>query len=193
MKSKKGEMTANEIASTILAVVILLGLTVVLVMLYKSYNEGERTSADKLLNIIVERVEDAEEGEVEGFTIRGLKDWYLVGWNKKDGADIKPDKCFLESCICICKDLPVSGNLKEQNAKVCNDNGICKNLKEDEVIINNIEKYTNTEISLSRIDFGKGLHKLTVSKEAKRVEITETETIGEYRYDGPQGPIPIGG
>src|SRR3989344_310822 len=123
MINKRGD-EGNLLKETLEIILFVVGTAILIFAIWKVWDlvaNQERVNADKLVDDIVRRANDAKEGEIEGFTIKGLKDWYLVGWSKEEPGDKKPDKCFLGSCICICK-----GNRK--NPKENCEEGICKEL-----------------------------------------------------------------
>lgn len=127
MINKKGD-EGNLLKETLEIILFVVGTAILIFAIWKVWDfvaNQERVNADKLVEDIVRRANDAKEEEIEGFTIKGLKGWYLIGWSKEEPIDKKPDKCFFKSCICIC---PFG---KKTAKDACQDEGICKELNFD--------------------------------------------------------------
>jgi len=125
MINKRGD-EGNLLKETLEIILFVVGTAILIFAIWKVWDlvaNQERVNADKLVDDIVRRANDAKEGEIEGFTIKGLKDWYLVGWSKNEIGRL--DKCFFKSCICIC---PFG---KKTIKETCQDEGICKELNFD--------------------------------------------------------------
>lgn len=106
--NRRGEDDEKLLANTtgiILAVIILLLLIVGLyegIKTATSDNEFENahevfTALDTTLNALNDKV--SINYTLQGYASRS--DWYLTAWNQ--GVPGRPDQCFLENCICICR------------------------------------------------------------------------------------------
>ncbi|MCH7567872.1 MAG: hypothetical protein IIA87_00450 [Nanoarchaeota archaeon] len=123
---KKGILIKNVMA-LVIAVIGLLILSVVVVRLYQINVNQEQENARKTIDNIMGKIVLLEDGEIGRFAIQGFKgskNWYLVGWDKR--FEDRPDKCFLDNCICICK-----GN----TPTACQSTGFCRNVKNEEVFV----------------------------------------------------------
>ena len=138
MRDKRGDFTVNEVLGLIIAAI---GIGIVIFGAYKLYEvtiNQESDNAKALLNSLEGKINSLNNNELGRFQMRGVKEWFLVGWGKNDAGRI--DKCFFESCICICK-----GNefdLKDS----CQLNGFCKNVNSDIVSVFEFEKIIGKEV-----------------------------------------------
>ena len=144
--NKKGDLT-NETLSIIVAVI---GVSLLLFGVWKLYGalaNSERENAKNVLNALEDKInaiQDGEEGKIllQGF--KGAENWYLVGWSKDEKG--KPEKCFFDSCICVCKDTDDYLNLRDGGKSVdssefsytplnedCQEEGICKMIEIDSI------------------------------------------------------------
>src|SRR3989344_8102892 len=118
---KKGDFLMNNFLSFFIAVVcVVLFAFFIGNAIYQARASDELTNAKKTIELIEAKINALDEGQKSELTIQGFagaESWYLVGWNKEDSSDIKPEKCFFNSCICIC-----NGASKD----VCQKKGICK-------------------------------------------------------------------
>ena len=143
IKNKKAEekvLTPNFIT----LVIGVLGLVLVFggaYLIYKNVmSNPEVENAKNTLNTIIEKIEIMKEGKGK-FTIQGFEGsekWFLMSWNENDLTDTKPEKCFLESCLCICKPI---GNLLAENynwKENCGttNQGFCIEIKNKDILIN---------------------------------------------------------
>ena len=103
------------------------GLLLVLVLVVKLFSVYSQHQAYELarttLTSIVEKSLLLSEGQEGTFPVRGPKGWYLMGWGTDVPPSQRPDRCYLESCLCICK----GGGIGK---KECQDlsTGICIDL-----------------------------------------------------------------
>ena len=127
----------NEILGLIIAAI---GIFIVLAGAYKLYEvtiNQESENAKAILNSLEGKINNLNSNEVGRFSIRGVKDWFLVGFSKNDASRI--DKC-LESCICICK-----GDKNDLKTS-CQENGFCRDLKFERVSVFEFAKIMGKEI-----------------------------------------------
>lgn len=98
--SRRGIIMGNTLG----LLVALLGLLVILgaigTIVYNLYF-ADAAKAKKALDIVMDKIDYLKEGESAKFPLRGVDGWMFVGWNKDDL--IRPDKCFLSNCVCVCK------------------------------------------------------------------------------------------
>ncbi len=130
-KAEEGDL----LKETLGIILFVIGAGILIFAVWKVWDiavNQERESAEELVDNIVKRTERINDREVGGFNIEGLEKWFLVGWSKNEAG--RTDKCFFNSCICICK-----GN-KRDARKVCQDGGICKELEFEEVKLYDFNK-----------------------------------------------------
>ncbi len=149
---KKGDLT-NQALSVLIAVIGILLITYGIYKLYDVVRNNENKNAQKNIDTLNEKIKFLEDGKSGVFTIQGFKnsrEWYITGWTGGTG----PDKCFLSSCLCICKGNPIenkerffhdpeTGGIniyneflnKEKMADYCQNNGYCRDLDFERVEI----------------------------------------------------------
>ncbi len=138
MKDKKGIFTISEILGLIIAAI---GIAIVAYAAYKLYAVSvnqESENAKNLLNVIERKIDNLNNNEVGRFQIRGIKDWFLVGWGEDDIGRI--DKCFFKSCICICK----GDRTDLENS--CQENGFCRNFNFGKIGVFEFKKIIGKDI-----------------------------------------------
>jgi len=144
----------------------------------------------KTLDNIIGKIELLQDGENNTFIIQGFtgsKDWYLVGWSKEEEIrQGKPEKCFFESCVCICKgerrDI-LGGN--KFNGNACQNEGFCEFFDDRDVSVFSYynalthalgyDEGINTGATVSCIELGSNLIDVFVSKNQDKVEISYTD------------------
>jgi hypothetical protein len=72
---------------------------------------------------LTKKIENLKDGWEDNFPIIGVNGWVLAGWSKEFISESRPDKCFYNSCLCVCKD----------GLGSCQDNGLCREIGEDVV------------------------------------------------------------
>lgn len=128
---RKGDLTQNVLSLIIAA----LGIALLVFAAYKLYRanvENEEENATKLLDSLDEKIKNLKDGEIGRFPIRGVNGWYLTGWGKDEQG--RPDKCFFNSCVCVCKG---SGKVGPNDLRKdeCQNKGICKKAEKDKIIV----------------------------------------------------------
>lgn len=142
--NKKGDSLPPEALGVIVA---FLGLILIGIAGYKLLNaslDQESENAKRLLENINGKIENLKEDEIGRFTFRGIEGWQLTAWSKSDAN--RPDKCFFESCICICK----SDNNLDRKEECQSKNGFCKNIDIENSFSGNFVNYKNDLISIER-------------------------------------------
>lgn len=120
MRNKRGDLLKNVLA-LIIAVVGISLIIFAAVKLYSVNIEQDSENAKKLLSAIEGKIKNLKDGEIGRFPIRGIEEWILVGWDKDDIG--RPDKCFFDSCICVCK-----GNGEDAKDSCQGKDGFCKKI-----------------------------------------------------------------
>ena len=133
--SKKGNFR-DDVLYVIISVIGLIFLVYAGVRLYNLSVDQEAKVARERLDVLVEKIENiGERGtiDLQGVGSKESPTWFLVGWNKLEGFNEgKPDRCFGDSCICICnfgKGL-LDGTISERKdfGPICKEKGFCRKL-----------------------------------------------------------------
>ena len=128
----------NNLLGLIIAAI---GIGIIIFGAYKLYAVSvnqESENAKNLLDIIEGKINNLNNNEVGKFQLRGVKDWFLVGWGEKDSGRI--DKCFFESCVCICKG--DRSDLKNS----CQENGFCRGVEFEKVGVFEFKKVIGKDV-----------------------------------------------
>ncbi len=132
---RKGDLT-NQALSVIIAVIGILLIAYGIYKLYDVVRNNDNKNAQKTIDVLNEKISFLEEGNSGIFTIQGFKkskEWYITGWTGGTG----PDKCFLSSCLCICKGNPIE--TKKEHPRIDPETGQDMNIY-DEILVLNEEK-----------------------------------------------------
>lgn len=122
MKGKRGLLEdTTSIVISVLAILILIGVGVAI---YRYAASGESETAKKSIDVVEARIQELRDGETGRFPMKGPTGWNLMGWSKNQEG--RPDKCYFESCICICK---------KSNSESCQSSGFCRNVDKENVRI----------------------------------------------------------
>jgi hypothetical protein len=135
---RKG-MTIKNFLSLILGVLGILGILLIVVPLFGLFDSNEEENAQAFLDDLILKIKGLEEGEKAKFTVQGFdsdKGWVLTGWGKN--VDNRPEKCFFESCLCVC---PGGNDLKTS----CQDKGFCEEVDKEELRVGNKETIVVSE------------------------------------------------
>ncbi|MBI2451659.1 hypothetical protein HYV50_01110 [Candidatus Pacearchaeota archaeon] len=132
MKSKKANLS-NLVGAIIAIVGLSLFFFVAIPRLYGTITSDKETeSAKSLANVVEAKIKAFLESDftAANITVQGFNEnWYLAGWGKND-LD-RPEKCYFDSCICICKSESPSNTLKDS----CQKNGICRKIEIEKISI----------------------------------------------------------
>ncbi|MBI2632235.1 hypothetical protein HYW75_04480 [Candidatus Pacearchaeota archaeon] len=172
----------RDTTSLVVAIIGILLLLFAVYQLYKVFVEQDSEVAKRTINIIEAKINLLEEGQTGKFPIKGPwnknRKWYLVGWGKENTE--RPDKCYFDSCICIC-----DGYLKES----CQGrNGFCrkvdvKNINVEKTLIfnsgpgpnvgggGNVPARPEQREEVSAIEFPANLIELQIKKNKDSLEI----------------------
>ena len=179
---RKGDLT-NQALSVIIAVIGILLIAYGIFKLYDAVRNNENKNAQKTIDLLNEKIKFLEEEKSGVFTIQGFKnskEWYITGWTGGTG----PDKCFLSSCLCICKGYPFETEVdhpridpetrrdlniydeilsQEKMQDFCQNNGYCRNIEFDRVEIKD---------SIVKLSEGLALLNATNTKEGSESKLT---------------------
>lgn len=150
-RGEEGNFLSQNFVSLVIAVIGLVLVFFAASRLYAAYVNNEAENAKNFLNVIEAKIGNLKDGEVGRYSIRAVKNWYLLGWNKNEGG--RPDKCFFESCVCICpKDY-------KNPAGSCDKAGFCRDLKEfDSIRVLNFNKVKNKQTIVNEEDIIKDVN-----------------------------------
>lgn len=124
LKNKKGMLLASETLKIIVAVISIGFLVYLLAAIY--FNSGDTKDLEQAegnmerIKLILDRFDEFDfEGEaVTEITPSGWKIFAFVE------AEIKPNSCSGENCLCICEDTLVDS--WDRQIKKCDDVGVCE-------------------------------------------------------------------
>ncbi len=176
---KYGEITVENVLTLILAVVGIGLLVFAAVRLWQINVNADSENAKKILDGIEGKINTLEEGQTGRFTVRGIEGWFLTGWGKNDDSI---DKCFFNSCICICEG---NGNREVD----CKEKGFCRDVSIEKVEVSSLVPsavysgvatagYVNPSEELVKaniIKLPKNLIEIKVKKEKDILKITTIE------------------
>lgn len=119
---RRGQASSFFGSKFVSIVLSIIGLVIIVSFIYfplKYFfiNPGDE-DAEKLLEEVVGKINALEVGESNEFLFRGTDGWYLTGWNREDAG--RPDKCFLNNCLCIC--------YNSADSESCQNNGFCRDI-----------------------------------------------------------------
>lgn len=160
MINRKGDLLNNAL-SIIIAVIGIMIIFMGAYKIYQVYVNQDREAARNVADVLEAKINAIGEGENTTALVRGVKNWFIIGWSKDD--ENRPDKCYFDSCICVCttgKDVlsleegwpeqadkedgdafsdRVDEKLKEVKkslAKACQgNNGFCRKLGRDKIYV----------------------------------------------------------
>jgi hypothetical protein len=144
MTSRKASILPENTLAVLIAVIGLALIFTAAWTLYKSVmQDNEVESAQNLVNLVQAKALALENNEKTTFVIQGIPNkkepWYLTGWGKTDSVQIKPEKCFFDSCICVCK-----GANPNNRKDDCQNQGFCRKIEKNSVRVS-----TEPEFSLA--------------------------------------------
>ncbi|PIN92999.1 hypothetical protein COU54_04575 [Candidatus Pacearchaeota archaeon CG10_big_fil_rev_8_21_14_0_10_31_24] len=132
MINKKG-LLLNTVLRILLAVIVLAGFIYVGGKLYGAVTSGEEDNAQSTIVQVSSKIDalislDVKESKfsVQRPCKENNCDWIIQGWSVSDGS--RPDRCYAESCICICKGV---GAEYCQNTRT----GFCRSVDRDNVVV----------------------------------------------------------
>src|SRR3989344_2229842 len=131
MKSKRADLREHTV-QVFVAVFILVIIFGFAVNFYFSYSQNkEKESAKSIINVLEERIKSMPENSAVNKTIQGVngENWVLTSFDFSNPN--RPDACFEQPCIHICK--AVSSSIEED----CKNNGVFRRLNYDEIEIIN--------------------------------------------------------
>jgi hypothetical protein len=192
----------------------ILGLTIALIcivafiMFYTRLtsfgNNPESENAKNVLDTILARANALENGQSNSFAIRGLDGWFLAGWSKDVSPKEKPQKCLLESCVCICQGKFIEVSQKdgvflvekhsnEEVVSKCQEAGFCRDLNKNFFTITspidhlNINNYNRDSFTEAYIPLSSNLLEIIISKDISSLKFTGPKL--SYVSGQPGGPI----
>ena len=190
MIKKKRGILLNNALTTIIAVIGLVLIFFAAYKLYQTFVNQEAENAKNALNVIEAKINNLNDGETGKFLVQGTKGWFLVGWSKEEVN--RPDKCFFESCICVCK-----GNIgkntefiDQQFKDLCQNNGFCRDSKKEEIVLRGKKEQLTTGIipvgkplpyTLGFIRLPENLIELKISKTERSLEIEDARLEDENK------------
>ncbi len=133
-----------------------------------NFADQDLKNAKNILDSIEGKIDNLNDGEVGRFPIKGLDGWFFAGWSKDDAN--KPERCFLDSCLCICKGEPVRGGYAgerfDERRDVCQKEGICRKASKDNVTIIGVEaiSYIKMPENIAELEINKTKFEFIIKK-----------------------------
>jgi Tfp pilus assembly protein PilE len=170
MRNKNAEITIEEVAKIVLAVIGIIVLIVLAAGLYGIFTKkADLEQAKETLNQLMTKLEKLEEGDSGNYLITSPNDWYVISYKKGESS---PRDCAMENCLCVCSGF---------NINDCNVGGVCQ--KTDKTIImeqrssiynvaNNVIIFSPLPLSLKLINEGSNL-KITYDM----IELNEDQVL----------------
>ena len=130
----------DSVPGIIIAVLCLLILGGVVVLIWNALMNDEYQRAQTAINFIENKMNALKgNGESTSFNVQSPCkkadecDWFIFSFSKKEPVGRKPERCYFESCICICKK-GNTGQMYDSNKRMLHENvygknGICQDLK----------------------------------------------------------------
>ena len=143
MKNKKGIGLPN-VLSIVLAIAGILLISYAAYQLYNFFGSEKDANAQEFLEGLIGKIDNLEDEETGTFAMRWIEGYRVMGYDKSLPREEVPEKCFFESCICICKAKgDLSGNWKKEQKNECQEMGFCRDLgnKEINLLIKNQWRY----------------------------------------------------
>ncbi len=137
-------ITLSNLLEIILAVICIFLLMYAAFLVYdRVVKDEETTSAKSAMNMLNAKSEALETGQSGTFLFRGVNSeemdnngdpvWKIVGWSR--GELGRPDRCYFESCVCVCKIPVVEGVSKNGFDRYCSELGVCRDFEESSVVV----------------------------------------------------------
>jgi len=182
MRKKGLESFWSNLIGVVLAVA---GLTIIFVFvapkLYDIVINEDAQKAKSTLDALEGRINaflssDLEKATIvlQGFAPKDNENWILRGYDKEEP---RPDKCFFNTCICTCPDIPP---IKDS----CQNSGFCRDINVEAMTTNSpnlIRKYDNKNTP-NQFSLGKFLgyeqinqKVIPISKNLMELELSKTE------------------
>lgn len=126
-KAEGSNWTMTEVLSLIIGIVILLILGYGASKLFSPSISQEEKNAQNLADILKSKIDAYEIGQTNKFLLQGFdqadgEQWIITGWSYGEAG--RPDKCSLESCVCICpQNAP---NDRSHISSSCQEKGFCR-------------------------------------------------------------------
>ncbi|MBM3233057.1 hypothetical protein FJZ18_02735 [Candidatus Pacearchaeota archaeon] len=150
---KKGQLKENTLGVIIavIGIVIVFGGAGFLLYNYFTLSSEQRQEEAKgLLDVLGAKLEKLEEGKNSSFLVKGpcegnslgdLCYWYLTGWSV--GEQDRPQRCFFNSCICVCKAENKESSInKRELVEACQngETGYCKAVSTEKIEVSSVQK-----------------------------------------------------
>lgn len=196
---KAQEMELKTVGDILVGILVLFVIILLIFAIYNVFSNQEDVNAKKTINSVEGKINALSIGQNNTFAIQGFKGatgakvtdptWYFIGWSKNDSADSKPDQCFYNSCVCICKGT-LEAN-KKNLAGECKVQGYCRTFDVDSVSVrtvytNSIFKDMPSYANPQYIHLQNNLLDININKQKNSIEIIHqdptTETYGILDY-----------
>jgi len=156
----------GEFLGVIIAVAVVVLLVFLGIKLHNLFVEQDMKNAKAFIEGLNGKIENLNDGESNNFVLRGIPDWVLVGYNVENPSI--PDKCFVNSCICLCE--------SKDNSIKCQDMGYCRNIDRNVIVWSSAQGYFfdgGRDLSAECIVTDNQLSSLRISKTSDIISINQ--------------------
>lgn len=129
--NKKGEeeegLTANTLGTVLGVTATLIIIFFIYLAITRIWSDPGLEAAQEIADRIQQKINIMEANQRTTMTIQGsekLDGWVIEAWSKE--SQERPDKCFLSSCVCLCKG---------QGKEACQNKGICREIETDSIYV----------------------------------------------------------
>ena len=183
--SKRGGIE-DTLTSVVVAVICLIILGGIAVLVYKTLTTSEYKNAGKVLDFIEMKINAINADESTSFSVQSpcksdVKNcpWLIAGWGKESIK--KPDRCYFDSCLGICKfdpNLFGKGGYEESILADCQDSstGICKSFNFDKINITDFYTVQITEMFVFKYNFKRTSNVVFLVDPLSRFVLSKTTT-----------------
>ncbi len=176
---KRGDFLVKHLLGIVIALVGISLLIFAVAKLYEARVENDTLNAKRTLDLIIAKINALGEGKSE-ITLQGFKSssqWYIVSW-AKSGAEIGPDKCYPESCLCMCPD--------GADAESCQNKGVCVKIKGKEISVSTLP-FNHSVSTLTSLPIGIVVHGacIPLSRQLMLLEISGKDSLFEIVHSLP--------
>lgn len=194
VRGKRGSLEEHAL-EVVLAIVCIVLLVAGFARLWSVWKESEVEQAQQALERVEQKLSALKAGEFTRFPLEGpcaeQKEcmWYLRGWSKNERG--RPEKCYFNSCICICKG--EKGRVARAADCQSSKTGVCREIDVESVKIHSqafvlyaqrVDSGGNMPVSTpvyrrgeereecTGIKFAPVLRELELRKEEQKIELT---------------------
>lgn len=175
-------MSEDFTTGKLIALIVgILCLALIIILVKKSFDavsDQDSVNAKRIIEVLEKKAKALDNGQSAVFPLQGpcsnlesdeKCEWYLIGWNKETVG--RPEKCYFDSCICICP---------AYNNQTCQDKGFCRTFKDNSVSVFTNIKIDSKDETAPFIVFKNPVLELTVSNKENLIEVSSDDPEMQY-------------